>query len=149
MTNDEYLPFEAAFRLAATPRLEILREHLAQAFGKTMGPIEIVDHDVSRGLGFQALDDGECFVELMLEDGAEHGFEGVGLNMTCSTLDSGVVWCPGIYTENVGITDPAEIERIFLDAFNARGISSAIATQWSRVMFLQRPASSGPERSQS
>jgi len=114
VTNDEYELFEKPFRELAMPLMERLRQTLIEAgsFGD-MDPVEVVDKDISRGLGFQSKDEPDLFVELMLEDGDAHGYEGVGLNMCASIWADGVVWSPGNYTEDVSITAEEELKLRF------------------------------------
>lgn len=139
MTNDEYLPFEEAFLLAAHPRLVALRAALVDAGIADLVELEVVDHDVSRGLGFQsASKPNEFFVELMLEDGSEHGFDGVSLVLNCSTMASGQIWAPLNYTSDVGMTDPSEIEGR-LEFFDAASLCDAILAEWAQ--FADRPVS--------
>ncbi|MDZ4130904.1 MAG: hypothetical protein U1E02_43045 [Hydrogenophaga sp.] len=113
MTNDEYLGFEGPFRELAKPLMEQLRKTLSEAGYGEMEPVEVVDKDISRGLGFQSTTQPDLFVELMLEDGGEHGYEGVGLYMIASIWGDGVVWSPGNYTEDVAITSVEELRQRF------------------------------------
>lgn len=132
MTNDEYLVFENPFRELAMPLLEQLRKTLIEAGYGDLDPVEVVDKDISRGLGFQSPTEPDLFVELMLEDGGEHGYEGVGLNMLASIWGDGVVWSPGNYTEDVSITAMDELKRRF-DEFDLGAITLLAMQAWDRT----------------
>jgi len=111
MRNEEYEVFERPFREAARPILEALR---ASLISKGLGPlsqIEILDFDIDRGLGFGSEDPDKAghFVHLVLADGEDRGYDGVGLLMTCSTYLSGQIWAPGNYSHQVGTTSEAEL----------------------------------------
>lgn len=141
MTNEEYERFEAPFRELAMPVLEELRKvlHESGEFGQ-MTPVAVVDHDVSRGLGFSAEDDPELFVDLMLMDGAEYGYEGVGLMMTASTAGGGVIWSPGNFTDEVNILSPDGLKPRFEELAVLNGLSLLAANAWSQVIERRKDA---------
>ncbi|WP_371436344.1 hypothetical protein [Polaromonas sp.] len=111
MDNATYDPLFAAFAVPARERLTELAGLLTARFGHEFTPVEEVDHDIERGMCFARKEDPTLFVELMLTDGDERGFEGAGLLMTCSTRLSGLVWVPFNFSEKVGTNDPVEIKR--------------------------------------
>lgn len=120
MTNDEYVVFEKPFLELARPLMERLRQTLTDAgtYGE-MDLVEVVDKDVARGLSFQSKEEPDLFVELMLEDGGEHGYEGVGIHMCASIFADGVIWAPGNFSEDVSITETDELARRFADVDSA------------------------------
>lgn len=142
MTNDEYVVFEKPFRELAMPLMERLRQTLIEAgsFGD-MDPVDVVDKDISRGLGFQSKDVPDFFVDLMLEDGAEHGYEGVGLIMSASIWSDGVVWSPGNYTEDVSITSDEGLKQRFDEVdFSALVLLTMNAWDTTRERMSQQQA---------
>ena len=131
MTDSQYLAFEVAFREAALPRLQALRALLLDNGAADLSEIEGIDHDVSRGLGFVSQGNPHRFVELMLEDGGEHGFEGVSVVMNCSISLSGQIWAPFNFTEEVGISDPSGIEQR-MALLEVSSVADAIRAEWDR-----------------
>jgi len=148
MTNEEYLPFEVAFQATARPLLEALRQKLTEQGAGPFTEIDVVDKDVSRGLGFDPAGGGSPdeftpFVELMLEDGGEHGYEGVGLVMNCSIYFSGQVWAPFNYTESVGMSTPEQVVERILQEFDPSEIAISCLKEWESNAFrrsMERPA---------
>lgn len=130
MNNAEYEVFEVPFREAARPLLEQLRQRLTDAGRGPFTEVDIVDKDVDRGLGFDSVENPEKeFVELMLHDGAESGYEGVGLSMSCSSYALGQVWAPGNYTTDVGATTVEElIDR--LKSLDVGAATESILSEW-------------------
>jgi len=132
MNNSQYKAFEAVFEEVARPLLERVRSSLAAHGYDCLSEIVPVDHDVSRGIGFLHTSDDDLYVELMLEDGDAHGFEGVAPLLTCSIFLSGQVWAPYNFTQDVGIVDPAGIaER--MESFDPAEVALLIAREWNRV----------------
>lgn len=130
MNDAQYTRFEEPFREVARPLMEKLREVLAEMGKGPFTDVAVVDLDVDRGLGFESEDDPDIFVQLMLVDGDEHGYDGVGLNMTCSIMAGGQVWCPGNYTSSVGSRTVEElVER--LASFDPGEVALAISSHWA------------------
>ncbi|MDO9099706.1 MAG: hypothetical protein Q7V53_03030 [Caldisericota bacterium] len=130
MNNDQYTAFETPFRATARPLIERLRELLTEMGHGPFNDVAVVDLDVDRGLGFEAVDDPEQYVQLMLLDGDEYGYEGVALNMTCSIVPGGQVWAPGNFTSSVGMTTvEALLER--LATFEPGEAALAISSHWA------------------
>lgn len=71
-------------------------------------------------------------MEIRLTDGDEYGFDGVGLVLECSTYMSGQVWAPGNFTEDVGMTNPDEVE-VRLIQFPAEDVANCIKAEWARI----------------
>jgi hypothetical protein len=110
MNNAEYEKYEAVFRPLAIEIMTQIRAMLT-ANGFNFHPVEVVDHDVDRGIWFvETGAQPPRAVQLMLIDGEELGFEGVGLKLDCSDKSSGVIWKPYNFTEQVGTTDLAELK---------------------------------------
>lgn len=149
MRNEEYEDFERPFREAARPILEALREAL---ISKGLGPlseIEVLDFDIDRGLGFASEDPDKTghFVHLVLADGEDRGYEGVGLLMTCSIFPNGQIWAPGNYSMQVGaITVDDLIARLGRLANGVQDYAIAVEREWKAVD--QREAEeAGPDTS--
>lgn len=130
MDNAAYTPFEEAFREAATPLLEQLKEALGQRGFGPFSKIEIIDRDIERGLGFQGISNSDHFVDLMLTDGDVHGFEGVSLMLACSVFGSGCVWAPENYTERVGMTTTTAVTERLHTHFDASEIADRVGQEW-------------------
>jgi hypothetical protein len=132
MRNEEYEDFERPFREAARPILEAL-------ISKGLGPlseIEVLDFDIDRGLGFASEDPDKTglFVHLVLADGEDRGYEGVGLLMTCSIFPNGQIWAPGNYSMQVGaITVDDLIARLGRLANGVQDYAIAVEREWKAV----------------
>lgn len=140
MDSERYGVFEFHFREAALPILEELRASLKRR-GFSSSEIEVVDHDVSRGLAFEVSPATNSaapapmasrYIELTLEDGDVHGYEGVGLVLSCSIYASGQIWAPGNFTAEVGIESPERIADRFM-SFDAESIADAAIREWDAV----------------
>jgi hypothetical protein len=137
MNDALYGVFETQFRAAAIPLVEQLRQRLTDLGLGPFTPVDIVDRDVERGLGFASvLDPGIEFFDLMLHDGDEYGYEGVSLAGYCSIYGSGQVWAPANYTSAVGIVDASELARRLAD-MDLQAMASDISAEWSRVRLTQ------------
>jgi hypothetical protein len=132
MNNAQYQPYFDTFAPLAKQKLDQLGQLLVSRFGWELTPIEPVDHDVERGFGFAVVDDPLLFVELLLKDGDEHGYEGVSLMLSCSDRPAGSVWAPGNYTPSVGTLDSGELVRRLSD-FDGSSICEAIHQEWVDV----------------
>ena len=139
MNNTQYQPFFDTFSPLAMQNLEQLAAVLAQRFDWKLTPIELVDHDAERGFGFAVVDDPSLYVELLLTDGDDRGFEGLGLLLSCSDRPAGTVWAPGNYTEDVGTLDHEELAQRLND-FDVSSICEAIQQEWVDVQ-VDRQAS--------
>lgn len=132
MTDEEYLVYEGPFREAARPLLEKIKARLVEMGYGPFSEIEVVDHDIERGLEIrdESNNNGEfAFVELKLLDGDEPGFQGVGLVMECSIYASGIVWAPGNWTPDVGVTEvDALVQRI--ESCPVDDVCNSIAHEW-------------------
>lgn len=160
MTNKEYLVFEKPFHKLAYPIMERLKLKLGQLTNETFGDVFETDHDVSRGLAFMVeTKDGVEIdadkpikqVEMILVDGCESDFEGVGLRMECSIFWSGCVWQPGNYTSDVSITTINELNGrlVNLDR-NIDLVALDIVTEWNSEYFKnQNDESSWPSEKMS
>lgn len=132
MNNRQYKVFEAPFLAVARPLMEQLRSALQERGFEALSEIVTVDHDVSRGIGFVDTTDDDLYVELMLEDGDAHGYDGVAPVLNCSVFLSGQVWAPENFTENVGITRPEGIVERF-QHFDPYEVAHRVALEWDRV----------------
>lgn len=132
MNNTQYQPFFDKFTPLAKQNLEQLAALMARRFDWKLTPIEPVDHDVERGFGFAVEGEPMLFVELLLKDGDEHGYEGVGLMLSCSDRPAGSVWAPGNNTEDVGTLESEELERRLAD-FDCSTIAESIQQEWLDV----------------
>ena len=135
MTNTEYEKYEAVFAPIARRKLGELRNTLS-TFWKDVGVVEVIDRDVERGLGFVLGNGDDRAVELMLNDGDENGYEGVGLHMTASSYAVGVVWAPCNFTAQVGTTDLAELQAR-LESMDVRDIAQRVNQEWLRIAELE------------
>lgn len=132
MNNEQYVVFENAFLQPGRELLEKLREALIQMGRGPFTEIEQTDHDTERGLEFRKVDDPTVFVELRLTDGDSSGFEGVGLIMDCSTYLCGQIWAPGNFTEDVGMTDAADIP-VRLATCPVGDVAMMVEAEWMRI----------------
>lgn len=138
MDNAQYSVFEGVFQKHARPLLERLRQDLLAMGFADLTQVELVDHDFCRGLGFSCEANPDRYVEFMLEDGHEYGFEGVGLTMSCSIFGTGQVWAPGNYTDSVSIATTEQlIER--LASFPQEDMPARIVREWERVQLVHNP----------
>lgn len=134
MNEKQYRTLEEVFEPLARARLSELAIALADEVAAGFTEIGRVDLDHSRGVGFSAADstNGAHYVELILTDGDEYGFEGVGLILNCSTFASGQVWAPGNFTEGVGTSDPCELARR-LQEMPVADVAGRIRCEWARL----------------
>jgi len=134
MHNDQYSEFEAVFLPLARGKLAELAAELVNDVANGFAPIEVLDQDVQRGLSITEWDPAAdpSFIDLILTDGDEYGFEGVGLVLNCSVFASGQVWAPGNYTEDVGTLDKEELARRLL-SLPVSQVADQIRQEWARV----------------
>lgn len=144
MQEAQYREFEAVFEPLARARLNELSVALAMETRNGFGPIEVLDLDHSRGLCFAEIDAGgePAYVELILSDGDEYGFEGVGLILNCSIFASGQVWAPGNFTEDVGTLDKDELARR-LQAMPVADVAERIRCEWARIRLGKKLVAQG------
>lgn len=136
MNPEQYKPFFDAFEPAAKNKLTELAGILSRQYGRVVTDVELIDHDVDQGFGFMVNNNRQLFVELMLTDGDEYGFEGVGLILTCSVMGTGQVWAPDNYTPLVGTTDHQVIcDR--LAAMDVKQVACSIQDEWISVEVAQ------------
>lgn len=137
MKNDAYEVFEKPFLEVARPLMEQLRQRLLVMGQGPFTEVDLIDHDVSRGLGFQEVDQSSSQhaldLELILNDGDELGYEGVGLVLNCSEYLSGQVWAPGNYTPEVGMTDPQAVVERLSTMFDVNTIAQDVVQEWERI----------------
>ena len=143
MTDQQYVVFERPFRERAGPILRSLADKLTEA---GYGPMQMIDIDLDtdRGMGFEPVNGpAESTVQLMLLDLEAEGLEGVGLRLECSIWSSGVVWAPGNYTKDVGVTTVEalmerieELDRLLPD------VCLQISQEWDRVNTFCSPEAS-------
>lgn len=142
MKNDAYEVFEKPFLEVARSLMEQLRQRLIEMGQGPFTEVDLVDHDASRGLGFLEVDQADpqqaFAVELILNDGDELGFQGVGLVLNCSQYPSGQVWAPGNYTPEVGMTDPQEVVERMNTMFDVNSIAQGIVHEWERIMMVRQ-----------
>lgn len=143
MNNDAYEVLEKPFLEVARPLMEQLRQRLIAMGQGPFTEVDVVDHDVSRGLGFQEVDQSSSQhpldVELILNDGDELGYEGVGLVLTCSEYLSGQIWAPGNFTPEVGMTDPQAVVERMSTLFDVNAIAQGIVQEWERMRSEDQP----------
>ncbi len=134
MHNDQYCEFEAVFLPLARGKLAELAAELVNDVANGFAPIEVLDQDVQRGLSITEWDPAAepAFIDLILTDGDEYGYEGVGLILNCSVFASGQVWAPGNYTEDVGTLDKDELARR-LQSLPVAEVAGHIRQEWARV----------------
>jgi hypothetical protein len=148
MNSAQYQPYWKAFECEARPVLERLCLEIMRSHPKMwLSAIDVVDHDVERGLGFRvvwpgsseaALADG--YVEFMLADGDESGFDGVGVRLECSPMLSGVVYQPYNYTDQVGTRCLEELRRR-IQALPISAVAQRVLCEWREFgMAIQTPA---------
>lgn len=134
MNAEQYEPYFTHFTPLAKAWLTELKAALAAETGLQMGEIELVDHDVDQGWGFNVPDKPHLYVELMLTDGDEHGFGGVGLQAECSTRLLGLIWAPYTWTDCGGTTDFAELtEKLAPANTPLRHLASTIWREWQNT----------------
>lgn len=131
MNDATYAPLYAAFAEPAKNHLVALSDLIRKRFGRELTDVKEIDHDSEKGFCFGAEDSPDLFVELILTDGDERGFEGVGLLLTCTPLGDGVVWSPFNYSESVG-TQTAEgvVERLQLLDGLTSSLAETIQQKW-------------------
>ena len=151
MDNDTYSKFFAVFEAVAKPILEEARKQVQREYGILCESVEVIDHDVERGLGFIAKSTTEAntdlvFVELMLTDGDERGYYAgadvptVGLMMTVTEADGTELAqiAPYNFTKQVGTSDPAELARRLTDYFNSDDIASIVNDAWGSAYLTEK-----------
>lgn len=148
MNSAQYQPFWKAFESEARPVLERLCLEITRCHPKMwLSAIEVVDHDVERGLGFRVIWPGsnetplaDGYVEFMLADGDECGFDGVGVRLECSPMLSGVVYQPYNYTDQVGSRCLEELRRR-VQALPISVVAQRVLCEWREFgMAIQTPA---------
>lgn len=143
MNNQQYIRFELAFLPPATAKLRAIKQILHDVFRVETTPVDTVDHDDERGLGMglvsQCEGAHEAFIEMMLTDGGERGYDGCGVLLSCSPRSSGLVYAPYSWTEAVGTTDPQEIVRRVQD-LDVVSVSDAIVREWTDLGLIKAMA---------
>lgn len=134
MKEAQYREFEAVFQPLARAKLQELVQALQGEVPDGFGPIELLDHDVQRGLIVcgQGRQEDPPYIELVLTDGDEYGFEGVGLVLNCSLFATGQVWAPGNFSKDVGTLDTKELASR-LQAMPVAEVADRIRQEWARV----------------
>lgn len=134
MNNKQYIRFELPFLPPATAKLQAIKQILHDVYRIETTPVDTVDHDGERGLGMGLVSQGEgaheAFIEMMLADGDDRGYDGCGVLLSCSPRGSGLVYAPYSWTDQVGTTDPQEIARRVQD-LDVVSVSNAIVREWT------------------
>lgn len=144
MNDLQYREYESVFEPLAREKLLQLAQALAGDVPGGFGPVETVDMDNERGLGLTQTDatGDPLWINLMLTDGDEYGFEGVGLVLTCSVYASGQVWAPANYTPAVGTLDKVELARRVAE-MPVADVAERIRQEWSRLSLQGRLVAKG------
>ena len=130
MNDARYSVFYKAFAAHANVQLAAVAELIKNRFGRELTEIRELDFDTEKGFGFGVEGEPELFVELILTDGEERGFDGVGLRLTCSPGLNGFIFDyvpePGPSLEQLNF----KLSELSASTQNKSSIAETIQQKW-------------------